>query len=127
MVAFKSLFCIQESHFNTRSNKKATRMALVRCADHFCMVQALRGKAESIRAGELDKAMGKMGEGLTKKQLKAIEELSRSIVNKILHGPMTALRCDGSDPDAVGQTLANMEALERMFELSRFNTTTMQR
>ena len=33
--------------------------------------------------------------------------------------PMTALRCDGSDPAAVGETLANMEALERMFELSR--------
>lgn len=27
-------------------------------------------------------------------------------------------RCDGTDPDAVGQTLANMEALERMFQLS---------
>ena len=83
-------------------------------------IQALRGKAESIRAGELEKALSKVGEGLTKKQMKAIEELSRSIVNKILHGPMTALRCDGSDPDAVGQTLANMEALERMFELARF-------
>ena len=68
--------------------------------------QALRGKAESIRAGELDKALAKVGEGLTKKQLKAIEELSRSIVNKILHGPMTALRCDGSDPGAVGQVCA---------------------
>lgn len=86
--------------------------------------QALRSKAEAIRATELDKALGKVGEGLTKKQMKAIEELSRGIVNKILHGPMTALRCDGSDPDAVGQTLANMEALERMFELSRFETPT---
>ncbi len=83
-------------------------------------MQALRGKAESIRTGELEKALSKVGEGLTKKQMKAIEELSCSIVNKILHGPMTALRCDGSDPDAVGQTLANMEALERMFELARF-------
>lgn len=71
--------------------------------------------------------MSKLGEGLTKKQLKAVEELSRSIVNKILHGPMTALRCDGSDPDAVGQTLANMEALERMFELSRFETASVGR
>lgn len=30
---------------------------------------------------------------------------------------MTALRCDGADPAAVTETLANMEALERMFEL----------
>lgn len=83
-------------------------------------VQALRGKAEDIRVSELDKALGKLGEGMTKKQVKAVEELSRGIVNKLLHGPMTALRCDGSDPAAVGETLANMDALERMFELSRF-------
>jgi hypothetical protein len=48
----------------------------------------------------------------------AVEELSKAIVNKLLHGPMTALRCDGTDPDAVTATLANMDALERMFELS---------
>jgi glutamyl-tRNA reductase len=51
-------------------------------------------------------------------QVRAIEDLSRGIVNKLLHGPMTALRCDGSDPDAVNETLTNMEALERMFSLS---------
>jgi glutamyl-tRNA reductase len=82
-------------------------------------IKALRGKAEDIRAKELDKAMSKLGDGLTKKQMKTIEELSRGIVNKLLHGPMTALRCDGSDPAAVGETLANMDALERMFSLSR--------
>lgn len=73
--------------------------------------------------GELDKALSKLGDGLTKKQVKAVEEMSRGIVNKLLHGPMTALRCDGSDPAAVGETLANMDALERMFELSRFEVS----
>ncbi|KAK9789587.1 hypothetical protein WJX73_010533 [Symbiochloris irregularis] len=83
-------------------------------------IKALRSKAEAIRAAELDKVLSKFGEGMSKKQVRAIEELSRGIVNKLLHGPMTALRCDGSDPNAVGETLANMDALERMFELSRF-------
>ena len=50
--------------------------------------------------------------------LQVIEELSKGIVNKLLHGPMTALRCDGADPSAVTETLANMEALERMFGLA---------
>lgn len=81
-------------------------------------IKALRGKAEEIRAGELEKAFNKLGEGLTNKQRKALEEMSRGIVNKLLHGPLTALRCDGSDPGAVGETLANMEALERMFQLT---------
>ena len=34
-------------------------------------------------------------------------------------------RCDGSDPAAVGETLANMDALERMFELSRLELSVM--
>lgn len=82
-------------------------------------IKALRAKAESIRAAEFEKALSRLGEGMSKKQMKAVEELSKGIVNKLLHGPMTALRCDGTDPDAVGQTLANMEALERMFELAQ--------
>lgn len=81
-------------------------------------IKALRSKAESIRSAELEKTLNKLGEGLTNKQKKAVEELSKGIVNKLLHGPMTALRCDGADPMAVTQTLANMEALEKMFELS---------
>ena len=75
-------------------------------------------QAESIRTAEFEKAISKLGDGLTKKQARAVEELSKGIVNKLLHGPMTALRCDGSDPAAVGDTLANMDALERMFVLT---------
>jgi glutamyl-tRNA reductase len=81
-------------------------------------IKALRGKAEAIRAVELERTLNKLGEGLSNKQKKAVEELSKGIVNKLLHGPMTALRCDGADASAVSQTLANMEALERMFELA---------
>lgn len=81
-------------------------------------IKALRGKAEGIRMLELEKALKKLGgDDLTKKQKRVLEDMSRGIVNKLLHGPMTALRCDGTDPKAVGETLANMEALERMFGL----------
>jgi len=80
-------------------------------------IKRLRNKAELIRASELDKAMTKLGDGLTKKQLKAVEELSKSIVNKLLHGPMQALRSDGTDASEVGETLVNMHALEKMFDL----------
>ncbi|CAK9237678.1 unnamed protein product [Sphagnum troendelagicum] len=81
-------------------------------------IKKLRAYAERIRALELEKAMGKMGEELTTKQRKAIDELSRGIVNKLLHGPMQHLRSDGTDPEAVGETLQNMYALERMFDLA---------
>ncbi len=81
-------------------------------------IKKLRAYAERIRALELEKAMGKMGEEVTTKQRKAIDELSRGIVNKLLHGPMQHLRSDGTDAEAVGETLQNMYALERMFDLA---------
>jgi glutamyl-tRNA reductase len=59
-----------------------------------------------------------MGDGLDKKQRKALEDLSRGIVNKLLHGPMQSMRSDGTDARAVSQTLVNMHALERMFDLT---------
>ena len=82
-------------------------------------IKALRSKAEAVRSAELEKTLNRLGEGMTNKQKKAVEELSKSIVNKLLHGPMTALRSDGVDPETVKQTLANMDALERMFELGQ--------
>ena len=90
-------------------------------------IKRLRGKAETIRATELEKAMGKLGDGLTKKQMKAVEELSRGIVNKLLHGPMQALRSDGTDPAQVSQTLVNMHALEDMFDLKNPDAPTRGR
>jgi glutamyl-tRNA reductase len=81
-------------------------------------IKKLRAYAERIRALELEKALGKMGDDLTTKQRKVIDELSRGIVNKLLHGPMQNLRSDGTDPETVGETLQNMYALERMFDLA---------
>lgn len=81
-------------------------------------IKKLRSKAESIRVGELDKAVAKIGE-LSPKQRKVLEEMSRSIVNKLLHGPMQALRTTGTDSTEVNTTLDNMYALERMFDLEK--------
>ncbi len=47
-----------------------------------------------------------------------IENLSRGIVKKLLHGPMQHLRSDGTDSRTVNETLDNMRALERMFNLA---------
>ena len=49
--------------------------------------------------------------------LQVLEELSRGITNKLLHGPMQALRSDGTDAQSVSETLVSMHALERMFDL----------
>ncbi|XAR48467.1 Glutamyl-tRNA reductase [Bertholletia excelsa] len=80
-------------------------------------IKKLRAYAERIRAAELEKCLSKMGDDITKKTRRAVDDLSRGIVNKLLHGPMQHLRCDGSDSRTLSETLENMHALNRMFSL----------
>ncbi|OVA18968.1 Quinate/shikimate 5-dehydrogenase/glutamyl-tRNA reductase [Macleaya cordata] len=80
-------------------------------------IKKLRAYVEEIRVAELEKCLSKMGEDIPKKTRRAVDDLSRGIMNKILHGPMQHLRCDGSDSRTLGETLENMHALNRMFNL----------
>ncbi|KZV46381.1 glutamyl-tRNA reductase 1, chloroplastic-like [Dorcoceras hygrometricum] len=80
-------------------------------------IKKLRAYAEKIRAAEVEKCLSKMGDEVPKKSQKAVDDLSRGIVNKLLHGPMQHLRCDGSDSRTLSETLENMYALNRMFNL----------
>jgi glutamyl-tRNA reductase len=69
-------------------------------------LKKLRSYADRIRASELEKCLQKIGEdALTKKMRKSIKELSTGIVNKLLHGPLQHLRCDGSDSRTLDETL----------------------
>jgi glutamyl-tRNA reductase len=65
------------------------------------VLQALRAKAEAIRSSELERTMSRLPDSLSKKERRAVEDCTKSIVNKLLHGCMASLRCDGSD-SAVG-------------------------
>ncbi|XP_064950910.1 glutamyl-tRNA reductase 2-like [Musa acuminata AAA Group] len=81
-------------------------------------IKKLRSYADRIRASELEKCLQKIGDdALTKKLRKAVDELSSGIVNKLLHGPLQHLRCDGTDGRTLDETLENMHALNRMFSL----------
>lgn len=80
-------------------------------------IKKLRAYAERIRVVELEKCLSKMGDDIPKKTRRAVDDLSRGIVNKLLHGPMQHLRCDGTDGRTLNETLENMHALNRMFSL----------
>ncbi|CAI8618936.1 unnamed protein product [Vicia faba] len=81
-------------------------------------IKKLRAYAERLRIVEVEKCLGKMSdEDINKKTQKAVDDLGRGIVNKMLHGPMQHLRCDGSDSRTLSETLENMHALNRMFGL----------
>lgn len=80
-------------------------------------IKKLRAYAERIRAAEVEKCLTKMGDEVPKKSQMAVDDLSRGIVNKLLHGPMQHRRCDESDSRTLSETLENMHALNRMFSL----------
>ncbi|KAG6513840.1 glutamyl-tRNA reductase 2-like isoform X1 [Zingiber officinale] len=81
-------------------------------------IKKLRSYADRIRASEFERCLQKIGgDALTKKMKRAIEDLSLGIVNKLLHGPLQHLRCDGNDSRTLDETLENMHALNRMFNL----------
>ena len=61
-------------------------------------VAAIRAKAEAVRAAELEKAIKRLG-GLSEKELKTVEMLSCSIVNKMLHDPTERLKAVASEKD----------------------------
>ncbi|CAH8384041.1 unnamed protein product [Eruca vesicaria subsp. sativa] len=80
-------------------------------------IKKLREYCERTRAGLVERFMSKHGSGMDEKTRKAVEDLTRSLVNKLLQGPMQHLRCDGSDSRTLKETLENMQALNRMYGL----------
>jgi glutamyl-tRNA reductase len=56
------------------------------------VVNRLRRQLEEIREQELQKALSRMGPDLSARERKVVEALSKGIINKVLHTPMTRLR-----------------------------------
>jgi glutamyl-tRNA reductase len=61
-------------------------------------IAAMRARAEEIRQQELGKALKRLS-GLSEKELKTVEALTSSIVNKMLHDPTSRLREAAADKD----------------------------
>ncbi len=77
------------------------------------VVNRLRLQLEDIREQELQKALSRMGPDLSARERKVVEALSKGIINKILHTPVTNLRA----PQARQQRHAAMKVLQDLFEL----------
>ncbi|MEL6880239.1 MAG: glutamyl-tRNA reductase, partial [Cyanobacteria bacterium J06607_10] len=88
-------------------------MDWLRSLDTVPTISSLRSKVESIREQELEKAMSRLGSEFSEKHRGVVEALTRGIVNKILHDPMTQLR---SQRDMEARDRA-METLQILFNL----------
>jgi glutamyl-tRNA reductase len=76
------------------------------------VIAALQDQLEQVRAGEIDRMRGKLGP-LTPQQEQAIEALTRGIVNKIAHGPISELRRKAAAEDG----LQALDTIRSMFRL----------
>lgn len=74
-------------------------------------IVALRQKAEKVRREELDKLFRKLGP-IEEEKVRAIEHLSSSIVNKLIHPPTNALKSQDEDREMLVDTVRRLYDLE---------------
>jgi glutamyl-tRNA reductase len=84
-------------------------------------IVSLQDLFETIRQAELDRVRGRLGQ-LTPEQEQAIEALSRGIVNKILHTPITQLKSAAAGPEIT--TL--VDAFKKIFNLQLKATASLE-
>lgn len=75
-------------------------------------IVALQQQLEGVRAAEIERVRGKLG-SLTPQQEEAIEALTRGIINKLAHGPISEIRRVANEPEGPSA----IEAIRRMFRL----------
>jgi len=77
-------------------------------------ILSLQEQCETIRQAEIDRIRGKLGR-LTPEQEAAIEAMTRGIVNKLLHTPITTLKSSAAGPEAA--TIHDI--IRRIFNLNK--------
>lgn len=73
-------------------------------------ILALRNKAEEIRQAELEKIFRKLGP-VEEKTIRSIEQLTASIVNKIIHPPTAALKSEDENKEVM------LDIVRKIFKL----------
>ena len=76
-------------------------------------INSLRSGLEAIRKEELQKALSRMGPDFSARERKVVEALSKGIINKILHVPVTKLRA----PQSRSDRLEALKIIENLFDL----------
>src|ERR1044071_7209445 len=75
-------------------------------------ILSLQEYCETIRQAEIDRIRGKLG-SITPEQEAAIDAMTRGIINKLLHTPITTLKSSTARPEA--ETIHEM--IRRIFNL----------
>ena len=86
-------------------------------------INRLRASLEQIRIEELQKALSRMGPDFSARERKVVEALTKGMLNKILHTPVTQLR--GPQPRAERQEA--LRVVERVFALDEASDGSSER
>ena len=89
-------------------------MARLRIEEVTPTIVHLQEQLEEIRVGEVTRALRRMP-GLTEEQRQQIDTMTRSIINKIAHGPISELRRHATEPEG-GRAI---EVIRKVFHLQR--------
>ena len=85
----------------------------LRTLDVVPTIVSLQQRMESIRKSEIARARGRLGR-LSSEQEAALDAITRGIVNKLIHGPISALKTAAREDEA--GTL--LPAVERLFDIA---------
>ncbi|MFB3917374.1 MAG: glutamyl-tRNA reductase [Terriglobales bacterium] len=87
-------------------------IARLQTAEVVPTIVSLQEHLETIRQAEIDRVRGRLGP-LSPEQEMAIEAMSRGIINKIMHTPITTLKSAARDPEAT----TVVDLVRRLFNL----------
>ncbi len=79
------------------------------------VINKLRSDLELIRKEELQKALSRMGPDFSARERKVVEALTKGIINKILHTPVTQLR----SPQSRQERQISLKIVEKLFSLDK--------
>jgi len=83
-------------------------------------IVSLQEQLETIRQDVLSRYRARLG-ALTREQEEAVEAITRGIINKVAHGPISEMRRQAAIQNTAGDTPQEAElvsAVRRMFRLS---------
>ena len=100
------------SHVADRHKEAELAEARLHTLDVVPTIVSLQDHLETIRQAEIDRVRGRMGH-LTPEQEMAVEALTRGIINKVMHTPITTLKTAAKESEAT----TVVDVVRRLFNL----------
>jgi glutamyl-tRNA reductase len=82
-------------------------------------ISELRQRADDLRQQEVERTLRQLPASLSEREIEAIQELSKSLVNKLLHAPTLRLKETAADDEGQAHRLYR-EVFQYLFDLETY-------